>query len=346
MKKNLTKKLMLSVLTLAFAVVSLGASTFAWFTLSGSVNVDKFGANVTGGYGLDISVSSVEDTDWDATKATWYSGNLPLSAITEVIGSEAKFDAVTPSSANSLASFEDVNGEAVKLNKSYIAFNLNFKITDAASVNQDLYLYLDKLAVTNTVTPTAWTADMAYLYGGATEEQELEGGEKVTVNKEVITAGTKVTYDVLSAARFAVVNGDKTTIYENNGAATPQADGKNSVGFSNYGAVDYYNKKLNLSEDKDLDVPATEDQYSTVKLDSFTKAEQCLSLYTFGKYDSSKSAAENTADDIVTITVYVWVEGWDAECINAIFNQNITVEISCAIYKKVKEGETETLVRI
>ena len=39
MKKNLTKKLMLSVLTLAFAVVSLGASTFAWFTVSEEAKV-------------------------------------------------------------------------------------------------------------------------------------------------------------------------------------------------------------------------------------------------------------------------------------------------------------------
>ena len=45
MKKNLTKKLMLSVLTLAFAVVSLGASTFAWFTdsVTSANNIIKSG---------------------------------------------------------------------------------------------------------------------------------------------------------------------------------------------------------------------------------------------------------------------------------------------------------------
>ena len=40
MKNKLTRKLMLSAFTLLFAVISLGASTYAWFTMSEDADVE------------------------------------------------------------------------------------------------------------------------------------------------------------------------------------------------------------------------------------------------------------------------------------------------------------------
>ena len=60
MRKNLTKKLFLSVLTLAFAVISLGASTYAWFVLSESASVQSFSGTVSAGEsGLEIAVYQI-----------------------------------------------------------------------------------------------------------------------------------------------------------------------------------------------------------------------------------------------------------------------------------------------
>jgi hypothetical protein len=74
MRKNLTKKLFLSVLTLAFAVISLGASTYAWFVLSEDANVEAFSGTVQSGTsGLEIAVTTydattVEESAWKATE--------------------------------------------------------------------------------------------------------------------------------------------------------------------------------------------------------------------------------------------------------------------------------------
>ena len=36
-------------------------------------------------------------------------------------------------------------------------------------------------------------------------------------------------------------------------------------------------------------------------------------------------------DDGVTVSIYVWLEGWDGECMNAIFNQILSTTMSFRI---------------
>ena len=319
MKKNLTKKLMLSVLTLAFAVVSLGASTFAWFTLSGSAKLDQFSANVTGGYGLDVTVTKVGDAP--AATAVWRSGRLPLDDLKAVIGTQAKFDAVTPSlAATAVAPFANLEGQTkvtvdeskkdiFEANVNYIAFDLHFRITDPTSVTKNLELYLDSLSLTGS-TPNTWTADIAY---------DLEEGNTVQPN-------TGVKYSIVDSARFAVVKSNVSTIYENAAEALNEGKivaGNNTEGFSNYGAVSYYNNKLGKTAENDIEHTT---EYTTQPLEGFAKTEKVQNLFTF------TPGAEGTADDIVTITILVWCEGWDAECINAIFNQTLAVDMQFALY--------------
>ena len=54
--KKISKKAILSILTLVLTVVVLGASTFAWFTLGTTATVDNFDVNVTSSEGLEISL--------------------------------------------------------------------------------------------------------------------------------------------------------------------------------------------------------------------------------------------------------------------------------------------------
>ena len=58
MRKNLTKKLFLSVLTLAFAVISLGASTYAWFVGMKTVNVSSFDVEIAAIDSLSLSLDA------------------------------------------------------------------------------------------------------------------------------------------------------------------------------------------------------------------------------------------------------------------------------------------------
>ncbi|MFA6827833.1 MAG: hypothetical protein WCR64_05255, partial [Bacilli bacterium] len=74
--KNLSRKLMLSIVAIALVVIALGTSTFAWFTLSNKASVGQFNAEVTAGEGMELSV--------DGT--TWYS-NIPSTVIQAKIAS-------------------------------------------------------------------------------------------------------------------------------------------------------------------------------------------------------------------------------------------------------------------
>ena len=151
MKKNLTKKLMLSVLTLAFAVVSLGASTFAWFTTSPSAKVEQVETAVIGGSGIEIGVGKIGDT----APAAYYVNELKSDKI------KALFAASTYPVLNNITALktgeEIVFGEKLynqygteatldytKSDLGYIAFRLFVKVNAAGT------LTLGTLNVTST----------------------------------------------------------------------------------------------------------------------------------------------------------------------------------------------------
>ena len=55
---KLSRKLVLSVLTLVLSVVALGTTTFAWFALGQSATIDQFQLQATAGEGLEINFNS------------------------------------------------------------------------------------------------------------------------------------------------------------------------------------------------------------------------------------------------------------------------------------------------
>ena len=54
--KNITKKLLVSILAVAFAVIALGTSTYAWFTLGGTVSTGQFSSKMVASEGIEISI--------------------------------------------------------------------------------------------------------------------------------------------------------------------------------------------------------------------------------------------------------------------------------------------------
>ena len=130
MKNKLTRKLMLSAFTLLFAVISLGASTYAWFTMSTEAEVEAFEAQVIGGEGFDIAVTA---RGGDKTGVTWYNGILPTEAINAIIADDFKFDACTPLNAT-LTSSETFKTQEEALTKAATASSTVFVISTPSPV--------------------------------------------------------------------------------------------------------------------------------------------------------------------------------------------------------------------
>src|SRR5690554_1319203 len=62
--KNLSKKAILSILSLVLTFVALGATTFAWFSLGTTAVVNPFEVQVKGSEGLEITLEG--DDNWYA----------------------------------------------------------------------------------------------------------------------------------------------------------------------------------------------------------------------------------------------------------------------------------------
>ncbi len=101
--KKLTKKTFVGLFALVLAVVALGTTTFAWFTIGNTVEVQEFELNVTGGEGLEVNYlpidGLVDENSWSTILAT----DVLLKNIAQDYGLESgsefkeqfKFDAVT-----------------------------------------------------------------------------------------------------------------------------------------------------------------------------------------------------------------------------------------------------------
>ena len=325
MKKNLTKKLMLSVLTLAFAVVSLGASTFAWFTMSGTATIGTFQGTVKGGQGLDVGYSQV------GGPVTWKTGDITAAEIQNLIDTKNtagwKFDAVTPvdtfdeatnvydmNTVSSSASGNVLDSGAGK----YVQFSLHFKLSDT-SVTGEYELYMNKFAFEN-ITPdwnpsgTNWVADTVY-----------------KLNSGSTTIGGTYLYDVRSASRIAFFGSstdaaDTTVLSE---VYQFEGDGEYSQGDAYKdgaatGALELYNAK----QTNDLVYTASYAQ-PTAEIENYENA------WTDGTLSGTNILVGTlSAGDTITVDIVLWVEGWDAECLNALFSQQISLDLSFCIVEK------------
>lgn len=296
MRKNLTKKLFLSILTLAFAVVSLGASTYAWFILSEDASVKSFNGKVTAGTsGLEIAVGKVDGSD--KADIVWRSTELDL-AVDFAEATTVTFDALQNAATFSGSAFTkydtSVPGEE---NKNYVAFRLYFRLADATGIPADgEKVYLTDYDLT-TQSASAWYVNKNY-----------EG-----VTGPVTVGQPDVIYYVSDAARIAFVAGGTSTVYETDALAGEANFASHGIGEK--GAFSYYNA---VSDD---DLTPLGSYYPTkTKLDA---AQQLVTL----------TAGANEA----YVDVYVWIDGWDQECINAIFTQQLNIALKFSLNNTLQE---------
>ena len=318
MKKNLTKKLMLSVLTLAFAVVSLGASTFAWFTTSKEASVEQIEANVIGGSGIEIAVGAAGAT---APSSAYFVNQLPLEQITNVLNGYG-FTELDHLSGIKTGSLTEFNGslydiEEKTATKGYVAFRLFVRVNNKGDIT------LNTINLGSTSPETTWKSGIAYQIGA-------DNAETTDVVENQIGADQVVKYSVLDALRVAVIASESdgsnsvTKVYER--AATSV----NTKGFSKYGAYDIYNKKM--ENGTPLTLFNVESNLTTANTNwansEFAEGKEGeVGKETFKQLTDKITFADVEKDDFIAFDVYMWVEGYDQECVNAIFSQNVQLNL-------------------
>ena len=328
MKNKLTRKLMLSAFTLLFAVISLGASTYAWFVMSENAQVKAFSGTVTAGQsGLEIKVTSVEVTSPDNTN--WRSTELDL-ATDFADATDVQFTAlqnnkdVNKFAPNAFAGLSDTEeNKTPEMNGNYVAFRLWFRLADITGIPEDgKKVYLTDYDLTTEGNVNDWYVNKEY-------DNTFEPDESQPSKNKVTVGQSGVKYYVSDAARIAFYNLIETKdpegetikeekvnkVYE---AETLRgADGFKSNGIGDKGALSYYNNVNGTS------LSAPEEYYTS-----------------FSQSNVSEEIGTLTADNnLCYIDVYVWVEGWDQECINAIFNQTLKIVLKFSLNPTTQEED-------
>lgn len=316
---KLLRKLTISVLAVVFAVIAMGATTYAWFTVTGTVSVESMSTNVTMDQGIEVSADKITWTK-NLTKANLTTNNLlTIPAVLDAVTTEdgIDFSRVTGFKRNASTSTNfDVLTSSTNAD-SYIQFK--FYVRSAAY--QTLYLYkgttLDGSTVNN------WVADVTYrpsigstdVLVNSTPTLEVEDALRFSINSKALSAfGNTDDENTYKFNDNGTLFGGTvvTTVWENAASST------NTKGFG----TDVHKGALNYYLVKNSETIAAGDQLTTNPT-----APTTYDISTdYGTTTVVTLAADTTNGDgyyYAEVTVKVWVEGWDAECFNAILSKDI-----------------------
>lgn len=293
--KKITKKLLMAILSVSFALVALGTVTFAWFTLTNITTIDSFDIDVSTTEGIEVAFGDKDEwfTEIDTQTMTDYLRETALN----------NFDGLKPVTSPDGVNFytrEDRNQENSLIDPvfdGYVVFQLRFR-----SLIANTAIYLSPETVMSDPDGITWTSDAQFTNSK---------GEEIKV-------GDKVTFYVANAARMSFDDGDNNTfVYElPDNSYGDELDEK----FGNYshsdnqiedgkitpianGAISYYNRKHSLNKLEDYEEIELA-QANTSFLGANPIAVTSTTL-TDGYYETS-------------ITVRIWLEGWDADCMDPI----------------------------
>lgn len=290
---KLMRKLSISILAVVFAVVAMGATTFAWFTLTNTAKLDQFTVEVTTEEGVELSMdqknwsSVITSTQFNAGLVTQDVTKPALTAVTTIDG------ATNFKTLSDLTSLGGGTFAAATAGVDYFEFTIYIRTTTAS---QDIYLSNANTAIVGTAIN--WTADKGFT---PSTGAAVNAGDSLTVNPE-------------DAVRMSV-EGPAIHVFELPVAGTNTG----GQGFSwTKGALNYYANKKGYVDPTD---PAGDaDDFATTAVlnplgTAYTTAvAQTGSVAASGYYTTS-------------VTVRIWLDGWDQECYNAIFGGVLNVKI-------------------
>ncbi len=323
--RKISRRLLLSALTVVLTVIALGTTTFAWFTITNTANISSFETQITTDEGIEIALGRIDETltDLEETKfvvnspahlnwVTTLSSADVLEYIETEIAANFRFEHLTSTDGLSFNSFSSDAVNVGNATDGFVSLPIHFRSANVDSVN-----WTDIVLTGRTPLPT-WTTDVdAYT--------DASGTARVR--------GDVVTVDPSDAIRIAidgyVTDADAVFVYEK------EADTDNIV----------------LNTGGDLTQPVDPDN-DPATLNSYTPSERGAHSYYFAKTGLLPIGitAVNTPATITTLgagvnvltllagneitagmayynnlSINIWIEGWDPNAYNAILDEYINI---------------------
>ncbi|WIF88058.1 hypothetical protein [Acholeplasma laidlawii] len=306
---TLSKKLFISVLTLIVTVGAFAATTFAWFTLGNTATVGKFEGSATAGEGLEVRIG--ESGAWtNFISDTQIQGAINTSSF-------KNFSAITSKDGKTftklLVENNVVTTKPVEDKTDYIEFQLQFRSVTGGSVHLSGVTFASAAA-------SAWLND----------GNPFNDALKQPIGGVDSTDRTVVEY-ISNAARLSVTGETDTVIVEQTAGTNSNVIGMGEISF---GAHSFFKSRFDSTVGSQYDAAyaAAALNLSTTlqagNINSTTRPETKVATLSTGTTKFGE-----TQYHTVTVTVRVWLEGWDANTYNALFN--MVLQTSLAFKKGV-----------
>lgn len=328
---KVTRKLFVSMLAVVFAIVALGASTYAWFTLTNVNTVGDVNISITTGESLDISLDGIS-----------YTTKLTSEMIQEKIGNNLTLRPVTSTDGKVFKRISSVSGDTVSYttlttseNVDYICIPIWFRATTVPASMTNPSIFLTDLLkdtydadtpvsyTTNTAAST-WLVSEGVTFKSATTYTD-ESGATIT---NATPASTKY---AANASRVAFVQG---TLADNTKGDSVIFDFSNTAATAKYGIM---NGQSSYYSAQNPTTPITDNILTALNHDSpQTVVTELTDTFTQGiAADNDSKICELTSTTVDGEIVYVgktylvvWLEGWDADCYEAIAKDTILCQLN------------------
>ncbi|MCI5939015.1 MAG: hypothetical protein MRZ17_03795 [Acholeplasmataceae bacterium] len=286
--KKLTRKITLSLVAILFAVIALGTTTYAWFTLGSSASISSINANVTTVEGLEISN---DGTNWynelTFDKNTFQYNNANVG------GNVALSDLALVSAKGASVTFNNSKNEAATANADYLVFDLYVR---GVNIKGNKKVTVSNVQITS--EPTLWTADATI------KDTEIQNG-----NGDAMTATNPYNFYASNAARLSFAKDNK--LIDTFERETAQYSGETKQ------TNDYDGGTASTAQD------AVAQLYAAKKHFELTPIEHVNNDTV--KTNESIDLIANITNEQVKVQVYVWLNGFDGDCINAILGGSVSV---------------------
>ena len=353
--KTVIRKLILGFTALSLTTVCLVSTTFAWFAKNANAWTDEFQIDIHINEGLEISVdgnkfyeSITKDQITKAIALKKYNQLNPDNLITyndltdEIVNEYGKVTVspVTPDNDFNFYGFDaidypvkdlteyleegfytPVNLTLESTRKSYVEFDLTFRAISSTEDPKEKYnlIFLDKEhsgSTSNRGTPQSYieSTDVSVkLSNDLNIDPELDNRDNPKT-KGLYESGEIFTANPKDAMRIATKCGNIINVFEPNAGYSSSAykDGEGIYSPDINPMVTYFNNthnlgKLKLLEDKVFDTEKDFDGFKTL-----------------GVFE--RDAQGNYSD--VTLTFYIWLDGYDGDFIEGMSTNKIDVYLS------------------
>ncbi|MCR3905608.1 MAG: hypothetical protein NUK62_01075 [Tenericutes bacterium] len=311
---KIARKLVLSILTVVLTVIALGTTTFAWFTLTNTAQVQQFQAQIVADTGIEIAIGVPQpaEPNLGLNWVTTLTSAAVNQYISDAYGGAFRFQHVTSSDGRSFRTLGlDEFGEPITsqtTTSGILVLPIHFR---SASSNQILWT-----GASLSSTEADWLVNQTF-----TDETGT-----------LVTAGSNIPIDASDSMRISVY-GNLNTLPDPNVAFTYEkaAGGRNVLGqsgdlrgaetFVGSGVYVGANGAMNYYYSSTATLPGGIDTVSLVPtLTSMVSNPLVLDM-------SSGNSATAGQEYYGTVNVRVWIEGWDANAYNSILDRIINASL-------------------